>query len=720
MSKADSQGERVARVSEALKSGRGAVWGRRADLQGMRAVAVLVVFANHLFEWPVGGFVGVDVFFVLSGYFITGILIRERTTTRKLSFQNFYIRRVKRILPSALLVLLVTVIGAHFLFTTVRARATLLDALYAAVFASNFRFESVGANYFQRGQPPSPLQHYWSLSIEEQFYFVWPALLVLIFGVTRRFRRKGKRTAGLWGLLGAMTVVVGASFAWAMFLSADNPNRAYFSSFTRVWELGVGALVAIAGPWLIRLPAAVRPALAYVGLAGVLVSLFVINSTVQFPAPWAALPVLSTALMAASFHGVAVHSMLPLTNVVARWLGDTSYTLYLWHWPVIQLLTSVIPRGAVFYGLALATSFGLTAVTYHFYENPIRQSRWLLEPPSTRRHKRKISPQRAWGVVGSLGAAAVVVAILGIQYSDKISAARESAEAQAVDQSSLSNKPGKVDPCIGAPAMVTPGCVLRDPAVPLRPSIDDFATDTKGSYTHCYGRQGQTKLEACEYGYTGSDAKRIALIGDSHAAAIVPGFWPILKANKWHLTTYVGDTCYLADPAPEGCATAMAQVAADLAKNPVDLVMVTNFPTGVKPESYQRALMPLAAAGTRIAIILDNPRTSESAVTCLTRVSLGADKTGECGTPRADGLSTPDPLAEVARLMPQATVIDFTPYYCTADRCPSVIGNVIVYRDYQQEDGNSHITATFATTLAPAIELEVRRALAAPKLAATP
>lgn len=705
-------------MSETLKSGQGAVWGRRADLQGMRAVAVLVVFANHLFDWPSGGFVGVDIFFVLSGFFITGILIRERTTTRKLSFQNFYIRRVKRILPSALLVLVVTVIGSYFLFTTVRAKATLLDALYAAVFASNFRFEAVGADYFQRGQPPSPLQHYWSLSIEEQFYFVWPALLVLIFAVTRRFRRKGRRSAGLWGLLAGMSVVVGASFAWAMFLSVDDPNRAYFSSFTRIWELGVGALVAIAGPWLIRLPAAIRPLLAYVGLAGVLLSLFVIDSAVQFPAPWAALPVLSTALMAASFHGAAVHSMFPLTNVVARWFGDTSYTLYLWHWPVIQLLTSIVAKGAVFYGLAMALSLGLTAITYHFYENPIRHSRWLLDQPTTKRHKQKISRQRAWGAAGALGTAAVIVAILGIQYSDKISAARENAEAQAAAQSSSSNTNEKIDPCIGAPAMVTPGCVLRDPAVPLRPSVDNVATDTKGTFSHCYGRKGQEKLEACEYGYAGSDAKRIALIGDSHAAAILPAFWPILKQNKWHLTTYLGDTCNLANPIREGCA--MAQVEAELAKDPVDLVIVTNFPTGVTPESYQRAWQPLAAAGTRIAVLLDNPQTSASAVACLNRVNLGADKTGECGTPRAEALPAPDPLAAAAHLMPTVTVIDFTPYYCTADRCPSVIGNVIVYRDYQQDDGNSHITATFATTLAPELEREIRRALAAPKSAATP
>jgi peptidoglycan/LPS O-acetylase OafA/YrhL len=685
----------------------------------MRAVAVLVVFANHLFDWPPGGFVGVDVFFVLSGFFITGILIRETTTTRTLSFPNFYIRRVKRILPSALLVLTVTVIGSYLLFPAIRARATIVDALNAAVFASNFRFEAVGADYFHRGQPPSPLQHYWSLSIEEQFYFVWPALLVLIFALTRGLRRSGKRRAGQWGLLGAMAVIVAASFAWAMFLSADDPNRAYFSSFTRVWELGVGALVAIAGPWLVRIPSPIRPTLAYLGLAGVVASLFLIDSTVQFPAPWVALPVLSTALMAGAFHGAEVHSMSPLTNAVARWFGDTSYTLYLWHWPVLTLLINVIPKGPLFYGLTFVLSLGLTAVTYHFYENPIRNSDWLLGKPATKARRLPTLNPKIWGLIGGLGAAVIVMSILGIHHVDEISAARELSGAQGEQgqENSFVQRAMKVDRCFGAPAMVTRGCVLRNPDVPLWPSIDNFANDTYHAFdprcwTENWSEKGQGKLEACDYGYKGSDATRIAFVGDSHAAALLPALWPILDANKWRLTTYLGISCHLANPQPPSpCEKPMAEVEAQLTAHPYDLVLITSFPGGVQPESYQRAWAPIAAAGSRIAVVVDSPRTSEQAVTCLTRVSLGGDRTGECGTSRGEALTQPDPLVVAAQLVPSTTVIDLTPFYCTADRCPSVIGNVIVYRGYQQNDGNSHITGTFATTLAPAIEDGIRRAL---------
>jgi peptidoglycan/LPS O-acetylase OafA/YrhL len=698
---------------------RGAIAGhRRPDLQGMRAIAVLTVFANHLFDWPAGGFVGVDVFFVLSGFFITGILIRERATTGKLSFQGFYVRRVKRILPSAVLVLIATVIGSYVLFPAIRAKETLVDALYAAVFAANFHFEAVGADYFQQTQPPSPLQHYWSLSIEEQFYFVWPALLVLIFALTRGLRRGGKTWARQQGLFGAMAIVVTASFGWAMFLSATDPNSAYFSTFTRVWELGVGALVAIAGPWLANIPSAVRPGLAYLGVAGVMGSLFLIDSTVQFPAPWAALPVLSTALVVASFHGAEVRGMFLLTNPVARYFGDTSYTLYLWHWPVIILLFSVIPKGPLFYALALALALGLTAVTYHFYENPIRKSEWLLDKPAPRARRVPALSRSRWALIGALMVAVIVQSILGIQYADRNSAAQELFEAQELlgaqdDQwqaTNLITPAEKVDPCFGAPAMLTPGCVLRDPEAFLRPSIDEFSQDTQGVF-NCYREKGaeQRKLPSCNYGYMGGDATRIALVGDSHAASLLPALWPILNANKWRLTTYLGQSCGLTTALSLECKESMAEVQAELLAHPYALVLTTNLNGLQRPDSYQSAWAPIAVAGSRIAVVPDNPLSSEEALACLTRVGRRGDRNGECGTSRAEALPRPDPLIAAAQLVPGTTLIDLTPYYCTADRCPSVICDVIVYRDYG--DGNSHITATFATTLAGALEDGLRRAL---------
>lgn len=668
----------------------------------MRAVAVLSVFSDHLFGWPTGGFVGVDVFFVLSGFFITGLLVRERTAHRQLSFQRFYVRRVKRILPSAVLVLTVTVIGSWLLFTASRAKETLVDALYAALFAANVRFQSVGADYFQQDQPPSPIQHYWSLSIEEQFYFVWPAVLVALFALTRRLRRRGRKSARQWTLFCAMALVVAASFGWAMFLSATDPNTAYFSTFTRVWELGVGALVAIAGSWLTHLPHRIRPWLAYLGLAGVVASLLVIDSSVQFPAPWAALPVLSTALIVGSFHGAEVRGMFPLTNSVARYIGDISYTLYLWHWPVIILMLAVLPKGPLFYCVAITLAVGLTVLTYHFYENPIRKSNWLLATsgPSRRGRLPTFGPS-GWAYVGALTAAAIVLTILGIRFDDKLSNAPRDDEHVVAD---LAAPPP--DPCFGAPAMLTPGCVMRDPAVPLQPSIDKFADDDdKQIRSKCWRNRGE-QLKPCTIGYMGADSTRIAFVGDSHAAALLPALRPYLVANKWQLTTYIGFGCQWRNPAPaEGCSP--DEIASALLERPFDLVVTTSLRKwGGAPADFERAWAPIAAAGTRLAVIADNPAVGADSIACLTRVNLNEDRTGGCGTPKSDAFALRDPLIAAVSGIPRATLIDLSQYYCTADRCPTIIGNVIVYRDT-----GGHLTATYARTLAPAVLEGIRSAL---------
>jgi peptidoglycan/LPS O-acetylase OafA/YrhL len=672
---------------------------RRSDLQGLRAVAVLAVSADHLFDWPPSGFVGVDVFFVLSGFFITALLIRERATKHKLSFRDFYVRRIKRILPSALLVLGATVAAAYLLFSAVRAKQTLLDGLYAALFAANFHFEAVGADYFQRGQSPSPLQHYWSLSIEEQFYFVWPALLVVIFALTRRLRSSRKPWARQWGLIGAMGVVVGTSFAWAMVLSSDDPNRAYFSTFTRVWELGIGALMAIAGPWLARIPSVIRPGLAYLGLAGLLASLFVIDATVGFPAPWAALPVLSTALVIASFHGAEVRGMYPLINPVARWFGDTSYTLYLWHWPVFTLLLTVMPRGPRYDAIALALAVGLTAITYHFYEDPIRKSDWLLDTATPRDGRLPRLSRPGWAVSGVLMVAVLVLSIVDIRY-DELSAPAA----------------GTVGPCFGAPAMRDGHCVLWNPDLPLQPSIDTFTSDSPATPAdqkqlrtseRCF-RLEDMRLKSCTYGYMGKDATRIALVGDSHGGAILPALLPLLVKNRWQLTTYVGISCQWISPTRADCIGGDA-IEPDLLAGRYDLVLTTAWRgSGSTAADYQKAWVPVAAAGGRIAVIAAIPGVSEESLACLTRVSFGVDRTGDCGTSRMEAFAQPESLIAAARLVPGASVIDLTPYYCNDVRCPSVIGNVIVYRDTY-----GHLTATFARTLAPAVEVGIRRALGA-------
>lgn len=416
-----------------------------------------------------------------------------------------------------------------------------------------------------------------------------------------------------------------------------------------------------------------------------------------------------------SFHGAEVRGMYPLTNPIARYLGDTSYTLYLWHWPVIILLMSVIAQGPTYYALTIGLSLGLTAVTYRFYENPIRKSDWLSERPATQGHRRLTSRRSAWGVVGGLGSAVIVLSILGLGYVERLSVAQQdlvSAQSNQSDDLGAAPQAEDFDPCFGAPAMLNQGCTLRNAEVPLQPSVDAFSKDFVPEARKCYTLQ-HADLATCSFGYMGDDAVRIALVGDSHATIVIPGLRQILLANKWQLTTYTGNGCVLMDPAPDKCRDMMAKTVDELLADPYDLVLVANYryfnQDASTPEeiavAYQSAWAPITAAGSRIAVLADNPESSEDAISCLTRITLGGDQTGDCGTSTGDAFRHPDPLVTAVQLAPGVTLIDLTPYYCKGDFCPSVIGNVIVYMDV------NHITATFAETLARPLQDGLRRAL---------
>ncbi len=229
----------------------------RGDIQGLRAVAVLLVIANHVFDEPVGGFLGVDVFFVLSGFLITGLLVREHQREGSISYADFYRRRVRRIVPVATLVLVVTVVATFALYSAERGREVALDAGWAFGFLANWRFADIGTDYFAAGGPLSPLQHYWSLSVEEQFYVVWPTLVVACLWIVGR--RGGSRRTGRLALLTVTLLVIVVSFIYSLWHSQGQPISAYFSTADRAWELAAGAAIAVASPALRHVPQWARP-----------------------------------------------------------------------------------------------------------------------------------------------------------------------------------------------------------------------------------------------------------------------------------------------------------------------------------------------------------------------------------------------------------------------------------------------------------------------------
>lgn len=657
----------------------------RADIQGLRAVAVLAVVANHLAGWPSGAFVGVDVFFVISGYLITGILVWEFEKRHTISFRGFYARRIRRILPVGLFVVGVTVLATRVLTGIDRYHSTAKDAIAAVLFFANWHFAQTGANYFNQSLPPSPLQHYWSLSVEEQFYFVWPWVMLglLLIGLRLRFWRHehARMVAGV-----AIVVISGVSLAWAFSETATNPAGAYFSTFVRAWELGLGALVAIAAGQTARLDVRTRRVVASAGLLGVLVSLFVVSSSSGFPAPWALLPTLSTAAVLAAGAGLSSRALLPLTNPISQYLGKISYSIYLWHFPVVVLIVAVVARYSVGYWLVgLTLIFGLSAASFHLIEEPARRGTWFRRRPG-----RVPIPSSGWLRYAAACAAVALLAGAGLL------AVRAKGPTRLVLAAPVLIGHTQDDPhnCIGAAALdPRHSCSNLNSGDRVAPLPGELPDDTGGAYA-CYAYLGQS-MHPCTYGSRRSDATRVALIGDSHAAALLAALEPQLKKLNWRVTAFTGRSCGWLLPHLSPQCPGLRVIQRSLLHGHYAVVIATEIRVYTSSVAeHLRAMGPVAATGARIVVVADDPSVSPASTACVDRVTYSA--TGNCGTTARFGYRDPDRLAEAAERIPGARVVRTRRFYCRQDFCPATIGNVLVYRD-----SAAHVTASYARTLSP-------------------
>ena len=657
----------------------------RADIQGLRAIAVLAVVANHMAGWPAGSFVGVDVFFVISGYLITGILVREFETRQTISFRVFYTRRIKRILPAGLFVIGATVCATRVLAGIDRYHFAAKDAIAAVLFVANWHFARTGVNYFNRSLPPSPLQHYWSLSVEEQFYFVWPWLMLglLLIGLRLRFwcHEHARLVAGV-----AIAVLSGISLAWAFVETASNPTAAYFSTFVRAWELGLGALIALAAAPLARCDRRLRRVVAWVGLVGVLCSLFTVSSSSGFPAPWALLPTLSTAAVLGAGAGLSGRSLLALSNPVSQYLGKISYSLYLWHFPVVVLILTVVPRYSVAYWVAgLALIFGLSAASFHLLEDPARRGTWFRQRPGR-------LPIPATGWLRYAAACAITAVLAGAA----LLAVRAISPTRLVLPAAVLIGHTQDDPsnCIGAAALdPRHRCARLNSGDRVAPLPGELPDDTGGAYA-CFAYLSQP-IHPCGYGSLRPNAIRVALVGDSHAAALLAALEPQLDALNWRVTAFTGQTCqwlpaYLSPACP-----GLRVIQRSLLRDRYAIVIATEIRVYTSSiAEHLEAMRPVAATGTRIVVVEDDPSVSPASTACVTRITYSA--TGNCGTRATIAYQAPDLLAQAAERIPGARVVQTRRFYCRHGFCPATIGNVLVYRDTA-----AHVTASYARTLSP-------------------
>ena len=371
----------------------------RPDLEGLRALAVVLVLLYHA-EIPGfgGGFVGVDVFFVLSGFLITGLIVREIGQTGRVSLPAFYARRARRLVPAALLVIAVTMLASVFLLPPLRVPDVAGDAAASALYVSNIRFALQATDYLQADVAPSPLLHYWSLGVEEHFYLVWPALLAITAGLARGRTR-------LIALV--IAVVAGASLALSIVLTDAAAPWAFFSLPTRAWELGLGAIVAVTAVHLARAPARLSAGAAAAGVGLIVAAGIVIGQDTPYPGLAALLPTIGAALVIAAGTGGTVSATARLLGRrPVRFMGRISYSLYLWHWPILVLpaaaLGTALPMPARI-GLALL-AIPIAAASQRWVEEPIHRGR-LLERFGGRR------PSRSLALAGVLSLAVALVSV---------------------------------------------------------------------------------------------------------------------------------------------------------------------------------------------------------------------------------------------------------------------------------------------------------------------
>jgi peptidoglycan/LPS O-acetylase OafA/YrhL len=467
---------------------------RRADIQGLRAVAVAGVVATHVAGWPASGYLGVDVFFVISGFVITGVLLRDRQRRGRVSFAVFYARRARRILPLALLVIVLTVVVSAWALTGPRADEVRVDGLWAAAFLANWHFAAVGSDYFTLGDAPSPLLHYWSLGVEEQFYVVWPWLVAAVLAIAagRRFGRTV--LAGVCGL------VVASSLAWAVVQTGSDATTAFYSSLTRGWELAVGAALACVPAAAVRFGGAVRAVLSWVGL-GIVLASFVVLPDLADPVPAVLVPAGGALLVLAAGIGEPVRSAVLLTNPASRYLGDISYGIYLWHFPLLVLLPAVLPVSAVEQAAIVVLTLVLATVSYYLLERPI------LDAPTS-----SAGSWRAWWVArrrGMLAAGTAAVCLV--------------AAAVGVANAGPGAFDGLAEPPAAAPTP-TPGAGDVVPPAPAPPSETSAPTPTPTTSTSTVVPLGPTG-EALRNGLAR------ALAATSFPADLTP------KPDQWATTT---------------------------------------------------------------------------------------------------------------------------------------------------------------------------------------
>jgi peptidoglycan/LPS O-acetylase OafA/YrhL len=659
----------------------------RPDIEGMRAIAVISVVLYHANLGVRGGFVGVDVFFVISGYLITRQLLGSVGLSGIRSLPTFYSRRIKRLLPASATVVIAVVLAGRLWASPLQSRSIATDGIFTAFYGLNYRLAINGTQYLHQDDAVSPLQHFWSLGVEEQFYIFWPVLIILTGFVWKRVR-----TAVL---ALALTALIGLSYHWSIEITARSSSWAYFSLQTRAWELALGALVAVGAGWLAGMPKVLGELGALAGLAIVIASCFIVSDASRYPGSIAALPVFGSALVIACGAGGVRRVERFLGESMMQCFGRISYSWYLWHWPML-IMTPIIVGHALTWQQRVVlvwASIGVAIASYHFIEDPGRRIKLGTVP---------------WLGFGAVLSAAVVCAGLVVVANPANLVGKGAAVTLATGDTATPAVDRQMNDAVAA------GILVQAAPSNLTPSPQHAATDLPAAdSTSCHAAFLVITQGACVYGDPNGSHTAV-LMGDSHADMWLPAFNAAGIRQHWKIVDWTKSSCPAAkltvfnsslNRTYTECDTWRAQVIPRIAALKPDLVFVSGSEnvvgSSVSPAQWSAATLATmnalrSSSGAKIELIQDVPVPAHNLPDC---VAAHINSVTKCTFATAKAYSFPSRHRELATDARQAgfTVVDPQSWICTTKTCPAIVGNILVYRD------DTHLTATFSAWLAPRV-----------------
>lgn len=622
----------------------------RQDIEGLRAIAVLAVVLFHFETGALpGGFVGVDIFFVISGYLISGLLLNELERTGSIDLWRFYGRRARRLLPVSLLVTAVTLLVALFLLAPSEQMFAAKGALASSLYASNFWFMTSLADYFAPESALNPFLHTWSLSVGEQFYLVWPAFLIILWR-----RRPNVRAMAI--AIGALTLL---SFTLCLWLSNLEQSWAFYASPTRAWEFGLGALAALkpVTEWARRSRAA--PPLGRLGMAVLSATLLLLTEDAHFPGWIALVPALATVAVLISGASGRRGGSLELFHLPPmQWLGRHSYSIYLWHWPIV-VYASILDVADPVAKIVICSLLTLicAAASFRLLEHPVRASAWLAARPI-----------RSVGLGATLTVVGSVIALTSAQAARDFSAHPSQAEL-----------------------------IRSIEAHPL----------ASGSGRNCLIHFTEVEPVKCTFG-ANNPSWTVVLFGDSHADQWSTPLAQLATEQGWRLVTLLKASCSVADIRaynnllrrdwPE-CTQWRDRAMEEIRRLQPDLVIVSQFSSGyiqgpwtdrgnhaVTYEEWadglRRSLQHLRTANIPVLLLRDTPSPGKNVGTCVARSRWRGTSEADCNTPRWNALDPKiSPLEDAVAASANTRFGDLSGEFCDNNVCPGVQSGVLVYRD---------------------------------------